>query len=431
MNLSTFRKSFMMVTLALLTSLVMWGCGSDSYNAPTTATSTPIEGYTTNVLIDADTLKGWMDQGLVNAPNSFAGKVVILTVGAKSAYDAGHIPGALPWDSSAELNMTRLEALSPLGTMVLDGAMMDTIIQRSGIDANTTIVLTHPSGNSMNTARAYFALRYWGFPRECIKVLNGGNLAWTAAGYTEATETSEVAASTYSVRNNGTLRADLRYSLGEMLQAVDANADTFAYNILDARGGTDYISTTLGTGYSFQGHIANSLYDNHGAYYADVTGDTDGTVTSGFKTEEAIRTYLASLTNSEDATLAFDDSLPTITYCVSGMRAAVPFFALDAILGLDVALYDGSWMQWGKYGQNAVTIATAWRTNTVRSVITSTTPTAEQQSDLVIDPVLNALYSSPADGRANQIENEDEAYMAVGQDEAPPTSTGGGSDSGC
>lgn len=405
-----YRFTLLLAFVAAAT-LLMSGCGgSDSYTEPVaTRTATP--------LIEPETLKAWMDQGLVNA-NTFE-RVVILSVGTTTAYSAGDIPGALLWDSGSELHMPRVEALGETATMILNGATIDALLQRSGVDRFTTIVISHNGGNMMNPSRAYFTLRYWGFPKDRIKVLNGGRTAWstavTANGWDPAiygvtTNVPSVAPSNFSVRDNAVLRADLRYSLGEMLQEVDRNLDDPATigNILDARGGADFTSTTIPAGFSFQGHVANAIRDDHNQYYAG----------SGFKTVEDLREYLLT-------TLDVDPSKKFITYCVSGMRCSVPFFVIDALMGWDIAIYDGSWQQWAKYGDAKVN--DAWRTDNERSVINSLTI---ENSNQVVDPVLNVILRDVANPNANQIENEDAEYMKPAAGSGPGV-VGGGGASGC
>ncbi len=47
------------------------------------------------------------------------------------------------------------------------------------------------------------------------------------------------------------------------------------------------------------------------------------------------------------AGLGIDGSTPIITYCRIGERAALTWFVLHELLGYDVALYDGSWTEYG------------------------------------------------------------------------------------
>jgi hypothetical protein len=63
-----------------------------------------------------------------------------VTVGTAAQYATQHIPGAQLLNSSTELLMTRMEGVGSIGTMVLDGPSMDSLIQRLCIDGRTTIV---------------------------------------------------------------------------------------------------------------------------------------------------------------------------------------------------------------------------------------------------------------------------------------------------
>jgi 3-mercaptopyruvate sulfurtransferase SseA len=204
----------------------MTGCGgggsSDSYDTPDSTVTAPLAGQTQNVLIDAATLKGWVDSGLVNNESSWE-KVVILDVTSAASYAAGHIPGAQLWDSSAQVK-NRVEGPVEAVNMTLDGASMDALVKSHGIDAGTTVVFTTTSANasSMFTlGRAYYLFRYWGFPKERLKVLNGFNKAWTDAGNALTIVAPTITASTYSVKPNPQFRADLRGSLAEVIAAVE------------------------------------------------------------------------------------------------------------------------------------------------------------------------------------------------------------------
>ncbi len=463
-----WRKFSLLVGVVFATSLLVTGCGTDSYNE--SGNFTPTLTATPNALIEPATLKEWMDLGLVNAPADGSERVVILTVGTQTAYEVGHIPGALLWDSNNSagepaFSQTRVEGLAPMTVMVPDGANMDSLFRTRGIDGKTTIVISHSGTNMMNPSRAYFNLRYWGFPKAQIKVLNGGDSAWATAAatwgstYQLTSDVPVVAQTRFSVRNIGVLRPDLRLSLGEMLQEVDRNlvdSSTVGY-ILDARGGTDYEATAIPTSYpmyAFQGRIANAIKDDHGGYYSTV-------VTTAFKP-------VGEPTDAADAgtlwarikQLGVSNDKKIITYCVSGMRAAVPFFVIDGILGWDVTLYDGSWNQWGSYSDHYTTSGTpairtssstlvanstpkdAWRTDKFgRSVVNS--PAGEpistnpnvisfRNSTLSWDSVRLNTYIENTDSRANQIENADQLYITQ-----PPEGgandkiSGGGPASGC
>ncbi|ADU67308.1 rhodanese-like protein [Desulfurispirillum indicum S5] len=414
-------KLVLLLAMILATGLLIVGCsGSDSYTNHTkqalTLTPTP--------LIEPATLKSWMDQGLVNAA-AHSENVVILQVSPDTAYDdSPSIPGAYLWDQGL-LNANRLEGLAFNGTMTATGETMDAILQPAGVNGNSTIVLTFVGTGAADlyrVSRAYFHLRYWGFPKERIKLLNGGNAAWEASiadnSWDIATYGMDVyvkpepRTSSFSVRDNGALQDGLRYSIGEMLQAVDANLAS-----MDA--------TTTRTINIIQQAApgAHIILHATGIPHAEFSKEEDGL--RRFKTAEELVTLLE--TND------INSNLVTITHCVSATSCAPSFFALDAILGWPAAIYDGSASQWNAYrgiktgvGEGGVIPNTAWDTNP-RSVDTAGTTATD-----IIDPKLNTLYLTIDDPRANQIENEDWEYMLTPrQTTTPPSSVGGGAPSGC
>jgi len=198
-----------------LTLMIMWGCCKND-----STVSGPVATRTATALIDAPTLKSWVDAGLVNSKNGEKGVFVDITE-TRDYYDRGHIPGAVYVDS-AEIVQTRIEGPAASATMVADGSKMDALIQRCGIDKNTTIVFTASTFDPVyNATRAYATFRYWGFPRERLKVLDGWDNGWKAA-YALTSVTPAITRSKYGVAQNGNnrLQAGLRVSLGEMIAAV-------------------------------------------------------------------------------------------------------------------------------------------------------------------------------------------------------------------
>ncbi|BCA78877.1 selenite/tellurite reduction operon rhodanese-like protein ExtH [Desulfuromonas sp. AOP6] len=451
MNLSTFRKSFMMVTLALLTSVVMWGCGSDSYTDHTaqvqTRTETPV--------ITAEQLKSWFDAGLVNADGNE--NVVILHLDATTEdlpdnpgtyiFTGSTIPNAYLWDTRVELSMTRLEGLGNAGSSVITGPMMDAILQRAGANKYSTIVITGPafSLNSGGTpivnwapARAYFTLRYWGIPKERIKFLNGGVSAWSAAyvanpdwdtttfanwdldanGLTTK-RPIEYTNNTFSVRENYQLRDDLRYSIGEMIQVVEDNTDgSQEFNIIhrtSAASSPTLLSAIVRD--TTELFTPDWAYKTADAILTDVVFDTDAILDP----------------TKESGVGDFVEGLPTITHCASGMSCAPIFFSLDAILGWNVAIFDGSTNQWNAYrglpAEDRVIPNDAWNTSDLSTNPAALAVDSKGNTYDIIDPILNSRYMTVDDPRANQIENEDSEYMSTLP--SAPTNVGTGDASGC
>ena len=399
-----------LIALVVVGSLGIWGCADhpteyENPDASIVTTQTP------NALIDAATLMGWIDEGRLNStdPNS-RDKVVIISVATSAAYATAHIPGAQLWNYSTEVYQTRLEGVAAAGTMVLSGPALDTFLSRAGIDEHTTVVFT--TADDLNKAtRGWWTLRYWGFPKERIKVLQGGDAGWTAAGYTLVTEVPTITSSGFSVRElaaTSTFRGDLRVSIGEAIRAVDAinSGATPDVKWLDVRGGVDPVAG---------GRIQVAQLDSWNAYY--VAGTT--------ATLQPVQDMVAHL-----ATFGVTETTPlTYVNCQGGVKCTVPFFILDGILGWPVQSYNGSWGQWSVYSN--ASIAAAWKVDVVspgtailRSAGTWTAGTP------AIDPVSNGSYPI-TDIRANQVENEDAAYFSSGGTTTPPTGGGGGGGSGC
>ncbi len=439
---------FSLVGILMTTMLTLWGCGGGSTSsggyADPTATITTTK--TPTALIDAATLKLWMDEGKVNNPDpANLDRVVVVTVATAAQYATQHIPGAQLLDSGSELLMTRLEGVTAIGTMVIDGATIDKIIQRLCINQNTTIVfVASKDQNGLNAARAYFSFRYWGFPKERLKVLQGGENGWasaaTAASWLPSyalTKTAPVVApSSFSVKNlykGSTTNFALRTSIGEMISTVDKinsgslKTDANGVSILDVRGGN------IGNIY-----IANAGVDDYAQYSLAGTGNT-----STYKPIADLKARLATFGISGSKSMNY-------VYCASGVRAAAAFFVLDGIMGWPTTLYDGSWNQWSGYTSLATSkVATAWQTNVNTSTAAAinrtanaaaytsprSTPTAlptDIGAALTIDPVSNAMYSTVTDPRANQILTDDKAYFIGSGSSSTSTATGGGgSASGC
>jgi 3-mercaptopyruvate sulfurtransferase SseA len=122
--------------------------------------------------------------------------------------------------------MTREEGLGPAVTMMLSGPRMDALVQRLGIDGSTTIVLTIPRSSTdsefWQLSVAYWTFRYWGFSRDRVKILNGGDDAWDVAGGALTDALLVPTPSTYTVSGNKVLKDVLRVSVGEMLTFVDS-----------------------------------------------------------------------------------------------------------------------------------------------------------------------------------------------------------------
>ncbi len=253
----------------LLGLLVLWGCGgggSDSY------TDVDAEYYknesSASTLIEPETLMSWIDDGYVTEsgkrvvildcmPNPsgvypysdveswFAGDVTKIKVNMASQYGVnapqylmisaldtagvlGHIPGALPSVSHEGYEVTArndgpILSDHEIGT----GSLIDQMIQRFGIEKDDVVVLTTSRYDypGFCPARLWWTLRYWGFSKNNLKVLNGGNKAYKLAGGTlekGVVTLANVTPSTFCVNDLSQRFTNSRTSIGELIDLVDS-----------------------------------------------------------------------------------------------------------------------------------------------------------------------------------------------------------------
>lgn len=377
--------SILVLMAALLSTVLLWGCGggSDSYDTPAVANNAPIAGAATNVVIEPATLKSWMDQGLVNSDSSFAQKVVILDFGSTGSRIAGahQVP-------REDLQAVRFEGVGNASPMVATGAQMDAVIQRLGIDENTIIVIT---GSGFNPTRAYWTFRYWGFPKECLKLLSGYNAAFAAA-YPDmmTTEAPTVTPSSYSVRNLAGINDDVRASVGEMIEIVKTLPTSSTDVVLDARGSNNYNGLASTPGQLVSGTVV--VFDGH-PIGGQFLSQADLFAAPGqFKTAAEIRAIFEAK--------GWAPGKKVTVYCTTGYSATPLFFALDAILDTPAQLFDGSWSQLGKYSNYAAAggqlpANSPWALDNFLDLATRTY-NGFWNTPLTIEPLHGAIDPAPA-----------------------------------
>jgi len=267
--------------------------------------------------------------------------------------------------------------------LVPSGSVIDEIIQSAGVGQNTTIVLTGTA--HFRIARAYWTLRYWGFPRNRVKVLNGGTTAYKNE-YNLAFEAPSTPTSAYTVKAFETPNYELRKGLNQMIQLVDEKNDGGSdTEFLDLRGD----ATPRPTGSTAD---PPSSYLQADSFKADAPWiDAD-----------AVAEHVWGLEGVEEGE-------EIVTFCGSGYRAAMGFFALDGILGYDnVSMYDGSVSkQWAHYDANNEPVPNdAWRVDKK-----DRTEGETGKSGLTIDQDLNAELTELAQLESNQVKKADIEYM--------------------
>ncbi|HEY0958769.1 MAG TPA: 3-mercaptopyruvate sulfurtransferase [Novosphingobium sp.] len=234
---------------------------------------------------------------------------------AKTEYLAGHIPGA------AFLDLAGLvDSASPVDNTMPPPEKFASRMQKLGLGDGSRIVLYDDSAIKSAT-RAWFMLRMFGAHH--VAVLDGGLAKWKAEG-------RPLAKGEDSLRERHfTAWSDPR-RLRSKAQVM-ANLAEAAEQVVDARSAPRFTGTEAETRPGLaSGHIPNSRNVHYASLYKP-----DGT----FKDRNTLKTVF------EDA--GVDLARPLVTSCGSGMTACILAFALHLIGKNDVALYDGSWSEWG------------------------------------------------------------------------------------
>src|SRR5579884_837598 len=236
-----------------------------------------------------------------------------------TAYEQGHIPGAVGWNWTTQLadgirrDIASREAFSRL-------------LSASGIGPDTTVVL-YGDNNNWFAAWAYWQLRL--YRHEKAKILDGGRKYWLDQGLPITTEVPSYPETGYQLPEPDfsirAFRDDILPRLGDpTLALVDVRSPAeFTGEILAPPGLPETAQRA--------GHIPGAL----NIPWSQAVGE-DGR----FKTPEELRALYADKGVTPDKEV--------IAYCRIGERSSHTWFVLHELLGYPrVRNYDGSWTEWG------------------------------------------------------------------------------------
>src|SRR5262245_31480054 len=133
------------------------------------------------VLVDTD----WVAEHLNDAGLRFVEVDVDTT-----AYDAGHIPGALGWNWKRDTQDTLRRDMPDL-------AGFEALAGRSGIGNDTTVIL-YGDNNNWFAAYAFWMMKYYG--HEDVRLMNGGRKKWVDEGRPLVTAAPQVTSTVYHAR---------------------------------------------------------------------------------------------------------------------------------------------------------------------------------------------------------------------------------------
>ncbi len=244
----------------------------------------------------------------------------------RERYLAAHVPGAVYVDLETELAgpPTAEDGRHPLP----DAKALESSARRWGICTDRPVVVYDGVGG-MSAARAWWLLR-WAGHRD-VRILDGGIQAWEQAGLETERGEADPAPGDFEVHLGSLPMLDAQQA-GEWAAASDAV-------LLDARAAERFRGETEPVD-ARAGHIPGA-----------VSAPTADNLTAAgvFLDDAALRARFAALgvaVPAADAERRGGEHGQRVgLYCGSGVTAAHEAAALAAI-GVEAALYPGSWSQW-------------------------------------------------------------------------------------
>jgi len=237
-----------------------------------------------------------------------------------SAYDQGHIAGAVGWNWQSQLQDNVRRDL-------IDKATLERLLGQSGISNDTTIVF-YGDNNNWFAAYAFWQLKYYG--HRDLRLMNGGRKKWIEEKRPLTTDAPRVSPATYHA---GGADESVRARKEQLLALLEKRSTGQLVDVRSVDEFTGKIIAPPGMNETAQraGHIpgaANIPWSQ--------AANEDGT----FKSADQLK----ALYQGKGVTGQGE----TIAYCRIGERSSHTWFVLKYLLGYDhVKNYDGSWTEWG------------------------------------------------------------------------------------
>src|SRR3954469_548971 len=235
-----------------------------------------------------------------------------------SAYDGGHLRGAVKLDWKTELQDAVIRDF-------VSKEKFEALLSAKGISNDDTIIL-YGGNNNWFAAYAYWYFKLYG--HDAVKLLDGGRKKWELDNRPYSTDVPERATTSYSAKEQD---LSIRAFRDDVVKAIGVE------NLIDVRSPDESAGRLLAPAHLPQeqaqrpGHVPTAL-----SVPWSKAANEDGT----FKSDDELRELYAAA--------GIDDSKPTIAYCRIGERSSHTWFVLKELLGhSDVRNYDGSWTEYG------------------------------------------------------------------------------------
>ena len=238
-----------------------------------------------------------------------------------SAYDQGHIQGALGVNWETQLN-------DQVRRDILTKSQFEELASSLGITPETTVVF-YGDNNNWFAAYALWQFRYYQHPEDKLKIMNGGRKKWIQENRPLVKDVLSVKNSSYKAKfPDDNVRADK--------ELIRQNINTNRINLVDVRSPAEFTGEVIAPA----GMTETAQRGGH------IPGAVDIPWASAVKDDGTFKSYdeLKNIYRESDVS----PERETIAYCRIGERSSHTWFVLKYLLGYDkVRNYDGSWTEWG------------------------------------------------------------------------------------
>ncbi len=258
------------------------------------------------------------EQSSSGGPNS---KIRLIEVDVDtSAYDQGHVAGAVGWNWQTQLQ-------DNIRRDLIDKSALEDLLAQSGVSDDTTIIL-YGDNNNWFSAYAFWQLKYYG--HKDVRLMNGGRKKWLEEKRPLTKDAPRITPTTYRAANPD---ESLRARKEQVFSLIERKGTGHLVDVRSPDEFTGKIIAPPGMNETAQraGHIptaANVPWSQ--------AANEDGT----FKSADQLK----QLYQGKGITPGGE----VIAYCRIGERSSHTWFVLKYLLGYDnVKNYDGSWTEWG------------------------------------------------------------------------------------